>query len=94
MTTLASLAERIRPILVRHGVRSAAVFGSQARGEAGPESDLDLLVDYPPNASLLDIAGLKIELEEALNKRVDLGRPDCLHPAIRDKVLKQASKIL
>ena len=92
--SIQSLADLIRPILIRHKVRSAAVFGSQVRGEARPDSDLDLLVDYPADYSLLDIAGLKLELEEALGRTVDLGRPESLYPSIRDEILAQSTAIL
>ncbi|MHB1865501.1 MAG: nucleotidyltransferase family protein [Candidatus Saccharimonadales bacterium] len=62
----------LRHILKKHGVVSASVFGSFARGEAGPDSDLDLLVTQTPESSLFDLGGLQYELEETLNRRVDI----------------------
>ena len=91
---LEHLAQLMRPILIRHGVRSAAVFGSQVRDEARTDSDLDLLLDYPSDYSLLDLAGLKQELEAAVGRPVDLGRAENLHPSIRDEVLAQSAPIL
>jgi len=81
------LAEIVRPILDRHGVKEAAVFGSVARGEAGPDSDVDLLVEYPPGTTLFDLVELKDELERALGRTVDLAHPQTLKPRIRDAIL-------
>jgi predicted nucleotidyltransferase len=60
-------------ILLRsHGVINAAVFGSFARGDAQPTSDLDLLVTYRPGTTLLDVMSLQDELEQKLGRKVDL----------------------
>jgi hypothetical protein len=64
--------EQLRRILRKHGVRSASLFGSYARGEAGPNSDLDLLVTYSPGTNLLRVLALQDELEAAAGTRVDL----------------------
>lgn len=58
--------------LRRHGVTNAHIFGSVARGDDHEGSDLDLLVDFAPNTSLLDIIGIQMELEELLGISVDL----------------------
>ncbi len=81
-----------REALRSMGVRSLRVFGSVARGEAGAESDVDLLVDLDPKRriSLLDFAHILGELEEMLGRRVDLVEPHCLRPEIRDEVLAEA----
>lgn len=63
-TAVGPLVERALPILRRHDVRRAGVFGSYARGEAGPESDLDLLVELPSGSSLLDLVGLEQALSD------------------------------
>lgn len=60
------------PIAARSGLRRLSLFGSYARGEATPESDIDLLADVPEDFGLFKLAGLREELEEALHKPVDL----------------------
>ena len=71
-------------------VERLAIFGSVARGEATADSDVDLLVDFEEGADLLDQVGLKLELEELLNRRVHVVTPGSLNKYIRDTVLKEA----
>jgi predicted nucleotidyltransferase len=66
------------------------IFGSFARGEQRPDSDIDLLVDLPLSVSLLDIASLKQELQERLGRRVDIITEDGLSPYLRERVLREA----
>ena len=66
------------------------VFGSIARGEAGPDSDIDLLVELEPGRSLLDLGGLLMDLQDLLGHRVELVTEGSLHWYIRDRVLKEA----
>ena len=82
------------PLLKRYGVSRASLFGSVARGEASKKSDVDVLVQLPENASLLDLAGLKIDLEELLNKEVDVLTFDSLHPLLKDRILSEQETIL
>ena len=91
---LERLRERVAPILRRLGVRRASVFGSLARGEGDEESDVDLLVELEPGRSLLDLAELKVELEEVLGRRVDVITYDSLHPLLRERVLREQRRIL
>ena len=63
-------AERIREIADSHGATNLDVFGSVARNQAGPNSDVDLLVDLPPHTGLLDRIALKQALEDALHFRL------------------------
>ena len=74
----------------RYPVASVAVFGSRARGTAGPESDLDLLVDWSGPASLLDYAGLRAELEERIGLKVELSNRRLLKPALAPAILREA----
>jgi predicted nucleotidyltransferase len=88
------LSEQILPVLKCFGVKKAAIFGSLARGEGGKESDVDILVEFEPGKSLLDLAGLKIELEENLGRRVDVLTYNSLHPLLKDRILKEQKPIL
>jgi hypothetical protein len=64
--------DELRDILRDHGVQKAQVFGSYARGEATPESDLDLLVTLAPGRDYLDLGGLQFELSERIPGGVDI----------------------
>lgn len=93
-TVIETLAERARPILRRCGVRRAGVFGSYARGQEEPESDLDLLVELPPGSSLLDLVGLEQDLTAELGIQVEAATYSSLHPLMRDRVLADERTIL
>ncbi len=80
--------DRICEIAARHGAYNIRIFGSVARGEA--ESDLDLLIDFEPDRSLLDLVALKSELETLLGIPVDVAEPVSLHWYIRDRVMAEA----
>jgi len=67
------IKKKVIPILKRYHVKKAGIFGSVARGEETEESDIDILVEIDDRMSLLDFVGLKLELEDALGKKVDLG---------------------
>jgi len=82
--------ERIREIARRHGVDRVSVFGSEARGEAKPWSDLDLLIRLAPGRGFRDLMDFCDELESVLQRRVDAVVEDGLSPHIRDRVLAQA----
>jgi len=85
---------KIVPILKRYDVKRAALFGSFVRGEQREDSDIDILVEFKDGKSLLDLAGLKIELEEALGRKVDVLTYNSLHPLLRDKILQEQKVIL
>ena len=88
------IKELILPILRRHGVSKAALFGSVVREELHGNSDIDLLVQIEEDISLLDFVGLKLELEDTLNRKVDLVEYDTIKPLIRDHILQQLEPIL
>jgi len=88
------IRQSILPILRRYGVSKAALFGSAVRGQTRPESDIDILVQIDKDISLLDFVGLKIELEEALNRNVDLVEYDTIKPLLRENILKEQQVIL
>ncbi len=80
----------VRRVVRRYGATNVRVFGSFARGEQEQESDLDLLVSLPPEASLLVLAGMKVDLEEQLARKVDVLTDDSLSPYLRDRILREA----
>jgi len=81
---------RIIEVAKKHGVTSVKVFGSAARGEAGSESDLDLLVEVGGPTSPWFPGGLIADLEELLGRKVDVAEPDTIHRVIRERVLNEA----
>jgi predicted nucleotidyltransferase len=82
--------EDVRAAVARHRAANPRVFGSTATGADSDSSDIDLLVDALPGATLFDLGGLQIELEEMLGVRVDLVTPGDLSPRLRERVLKDA----
>lgn len=82
--------QRLREIARRHGVERVRVFGSAARGEAGPESDLDLLIALAPGRGFRDLMDFCEEAEAALGRRLDVVLEDGLSPYIRQRVLAEA----
>jgi hypothetical protein len=82
--------EEVLRVAARHGARNVRIFGSAARGEAGPSSDVDFLVELEEGRSLLDLVGLWQDLEKLLDRPVDVVEPEGLHWYIRDKVLREA----
>lgn len=85
--------EDILHIAARHGASNVRVFGSVARGEAGPNSDVDFLIDVGQTHSAWFPAGLIIDLEGLLGNRVDVTTPDALHWFIREQVLSEAKTL-
>jgi predicted nucleotidyltransferase len=93
MTTIELLnqnRERLLAALARHRAHSLRVFGSVARGEDRPDSDVDFLVDFEPGASLLDFVGLKEEFEAVLGRPADVVTADGVSPFLRERILKEA----
>jgi predicted nucleotidyltransferase len=85
---------KILSILKRYKVKRAGIFGSVVRGEENKESDIDILVEIVDRMSLLDFAGLKLELEEALGQRVDLVEYSTIKPMIKEQILSEEVSIL
>jgi uncharacterized protein len=77
-------------IAAQYGARNLRVFGSVARGDDRAHSDVDLLVDMDPDRSLLDIVALGQDLEELLERKVDVLTDASLHPALRDRILAES----
>jgi predicted nucleotidyltransferase len=82
--------EEILRIAARHGAHNVRVFGSVARGDARPDSDVDFLVEMEPGRSLMDFGALLMDLEELLGRKVDLAERNGLHKYISEDVLREA----
>ena len=92
----AALLEKKKEILkiaAKHGARNVRIFGSVARGETRPESDVDFLVDMEPGRTLLDMGGLLMDLRELLGLEVDVVTEQGLKPRIRQRVLEEAAQL-
>ncbi len=85
---------KIKEILRKNGVKQAAFFGSIVRDGMTEESDIDILIEFEGRRSLLDLAHLKNELEDAVNRRVDLLTYKSLHPKLRDRILAEQVPII
>lgn len=83
------LHEALPELRERRGVQDLWIFGSTARNEAGPDSDVDILVSLEEGVDLFAFVGIKLELEELLGIKVDLGTWKSLHPRIRPYVEKE-----
>lgn len=90
--------EKIKPkiieILKKNKIKRAGIFGSYARGEQRKNSDIDILIQPTKDMSLLDLSGLKIELEKLLKKKVDLVSYSYIHPHLKDRILDSEVKII
>jgi len=82
--------EKILKIAANYGAYNVRVFGSVARGEETPQSDIDFLVDLQPGRSLLDLGGLLYDLQELLKTDVDVVTENGLRPRIKEGILKEA----
>jgi len=83
-------ADEINRIARKHGAVRLRVFGSHASGKTTEASDLDLLVDFEPGRDLLDLVGLKQELEALLGQKVDVVEEEGLSPYLREKIIQEA----
>lgn len=90
MQDLRKMREEILRIAAKHEVRRIRVFGSVARGEAGPNSDVDFLIEVGPKHSPFFPGGLIADLEDLLGRRVDVAEPERLYPLIKEGILKEA----
>lgn len=88
------IKRKILPILRRYGVKRVGLFGSCVRGEMREDSDIDILVEIEKDISLLDFVGLKLEIEEALRRKIDLVEYNTIKPLLRERILNQQVVIL
>jgi uncharacterized protein len=93
-STFDELREKVSAPMRRRGVVRAGIFGSVARGEAGEESDVDFLVELEKGRSLVDLAGLRLDLCDLLGRDVDVATPNSLHPKLRERILRELVPLL
>ena len=94
-SSFSSIKKKALPVLKKHAVKRASIFGSVARGTAKPGSDVDFLIEYrEKNKSLFDLVDLKSDLEETLDCKVDLVTYNSIYWRIRDRVLEEQIVIL
>jgi hypothetical protein len=85
--------EDILQLAARYGARRVRIFGSVARGDATPQSDIDFLVSFEPERSLLDLIGFKQEVQELLGRPVDVISEGGISPHLRDRILQEAQPL-
>jgi predicted nucleotidyltransferase len=82
--------EAILQLAAKHGARRVRLFGSVARGESGPASDVDVLVDFEPGRSLLDQVGFEQDLEDLLGCRVEVVVEGGVSPYLAARIMQEA----
>ena len=93
--SVASIKRKVLPILKKHAVKRASIFGSVARGTAKSKSDVDFLIEYEgKNKSLFDLVDLKLDLEETLGRKVDVITYHSIYWRIRERILEEQVVIL
>lgn len=93
--TVSNIKKLSLPILKRHAVKRAAIFGSFARGEAKARSDVDFLIEYKTkNKSLFELVDLKSDLEDILGRKVDVVTYNSIYWRIREQILAEQVVIL
>jgi predicted nucleotidyltransferase len=93
--SISLIKKKAVPILKKHAVKRASIFGSFARGDAKSRSDIDFLIEYKEeNKSLFDLVDLKSDLEETLDRKVDLITYNSIYGGIRERILSEQIVIL
>lgn len=90
--SITKIKSKLVKVLQAHGIRKAGIFGSYARGEQKKNSDVDVLIEF--NGSLLKLVGLEMELQETLQKKVDLLTYKGISPLLKKRILDEEVRIL
>ncbi len=90
---LTRLRDVIAATATAHGARNVRIFGTVARGEEAPDSDVDFLVTLEPGRTLLDLARLEVRLEDLLGRPVDVVTEEGLREPIRSAVVRDAVRV-
>jgi len=92
--------EQIRAKLAAHRdeldrlhVRSVSVFGSRARGDARPDSDLDLIVEFSRSVGFIHLGKVEDYFADLLGRKIDMTTPGGLHPRLKDSILQDARRV-
>ena len=93
-THIEEIKRKIIPILQRYGVKKVGLFGSCVRGGMREDSDIDILVGIGKDISLFDFVGIKLEIEEALERKIDLVEYSTIKPLLKERILKEQVVIL
>lgn len=91
--TITDIQKQIMPILRRRKIKKAALFGSAAKGKMSKKSDIDLVVDLPEDYTLLDLIGLKIDLEQKSGRKIDILTYKSINPLLKDIILNEQKVI-
>ena len=92
MNTIDLLKSREEEMRQRFGIKNVGIFGSYARGEERPDSDIDILVEFAEGSKTFDhFMDLKFFLEDLFNRKVDLVTADALRPQLREDILKSVT---
>ena len=94
MTEKQRIKNKLVYILRRNGVSKAAIFGSLATGVFNKNSDVDVLIKFREKKTLLDLAGLRIKLQDSLGRKVDLLTYNSLNPLLKQRILKEQEVLL
>ena len=86
--TISDISQKIIPILKKHDVSKAALFGSVARGEATQKSDVDILIKFSKRKTLLDLVDLEYILGDVLGKKVDLVTYNSINPLVKEYIMR------
>lgn len=88
-----SLSQKIIRLLAKHRPKKIGIFGSFARNQESPKSDIDILVAFEEQKSLLDLIEIEMELADALNRKIDLITEASVNPYLKDYILKDLQVI-
>ncbi len=88
------IMDKLVSILKKHGAKKIEIFGSYARGEAKPGSDIDIMVEFEKRKSLLELVGIEQELEDVLGIKVDLLTRAFISPYLIDRIDKESKVVL
>lgn len=91
---LEEIKKKALPILKLDDIKKAVLFGSYVRGDYTQESDIDILIAFPENTTLIDVVRLQRQLEKLLEKKVDIVSYNAISPLLRDSILKYQFQVL
>lgn len=84
---------QMKPALEKYGVKRLRLFGSVARGDDRPDSDVDLLIDFQDGVTFFEIMDVQESLEKQTGRKIDIVTPGGLHEALKEKILREARDV-